>query len=162
MKPNTGSPQAIAALTRRVATEEAAAVQSAPRALLEQPALRAGLTRRGWFSARVDRAPVFDKATVLHAFYQAGCFPAYFGFNWDALADLLSELSWLEAQERPAAGIAFILAHSQVLAQRAPEVYTTLLALVTEAAAARRAAGRPPLVLVLEQVAGAETPPSEE
>ena len=37
----------------------------------------------------VDRAPVFDKATLLHALYQALQLPAWFGFNWDALQDAL-------------------------------------------------------------------------
>ncbi len=35
----------------------------------------------------VDRAPVFDKATLLHALYQALQLPAWFGFNWDALEE---------------------------------------------------------------------------
>ena len=37
----------------------------------------------------VDRAPVFDKATLLHALYQSLQLPAWFGFNWDALQDAL-------------------------------------------------------------------------
>jgi RNAse (barnase) inhibitor barstar len=37
----------------------------------------------------VDRAPVFDKATLLHALYQSLQLPAWFGFNWDALQDSL-------------------------------------------------------------------------
>ncbi len=151
MKPITTSPQAIAVLVRRLTTVGGPAVTQAPRVLLESNALAGALARRGWFAARVDRAPLFDKATVLHGFYQAGCFPAYFGFNWDALADLLSDLSWLQAQDREPAGFAFLLAHSQVLAERAPEALTTLTDLVTDVAATRLAAGRAPLILVLEQ-----------
>ncbi len=153
MNPNTTSPHALAAFVRRVTAPATAAICTAPRAMLTQPALQTGLTRRGWFAARVDRAPVFDKETVLHAFYQAGCFPAYFGFNWDALADVLADLSWLQAQERPAEGCVFILAHSQVLARRAPDVHATLVDLIRDVAATRRASGRPPLVLLLEQTA---------
>ncbi len=40
----------------------------------------------------IDRAPVFDKVTVLHALYQGCRLPATFGFNWDALIDSLSSL----------------------------------------------------------------------
>lgn len=159
MNPNATSPHALAALVRRVVAADTAAIYTAPRAMLTQPALLSGLTRRGWFAARVDRAPVFNKETVLHAFYQAGCFPAYFGFNWDALADVLADLSWLRAQERPAEGCVFILAHIQVLAQRAPDVHTVLVDLIRDVAATRRAAGLPPLVLLLEQAAA--TPQSE-
>lgn len=150
MNPNTTSPHALAALVRRVTASTTPAICTAPRAVLTQPALQTGLARRGWYAARVDRAPVFNKETVLHAFYQAGCFPAYFGFNWDALADVLADLSWLHAQERPAEGCVFLLAHSQVLAQRAPDVHMTLVDLIRDVAATRRAAGRPPLVLLLE------------
>ena len=41
----------------------------------------------------VDRAPVFDKTTLLHALYQSLQLPGWFGFNWDALADALGELA---------------------------------------------------------------------
>jgi hypothetical protein len=42
--------------------------------------------------ARVDlRKPVFD------AFSQALAFPDWFGWNWDALEDCLTDLSWHEA-----------------------------------------------------------------
>jgi RNAse (barnase) inhibitor barstar len=37
----------------------------------------------------VDRAPVYDKVTLLHALYQALSLPGHFGFNWDALEDAL-------------------------------------------------------------------------
>ena len=40
----------------------------------------------------VDRAPVFDKMTLLHALYQALQLPAWFGFNWDALEDCLHDV----------------------------------------------------------------------
>ena len=60
--------------------ERAAAVQS----VLQK------LQSEGVEGIWVDRAPVFDKATLLHALYQALQLPAWFGFNWDALADTLS------------------------------------------------------------------------
>lgn len=50
------------------------------------------LNASGFHAVRVDRAPVFDKDTLLHALYQALELPAWFGFNLDALADALSEL----------------------------------------------------------------------
>ncbi len=37
----------------------------------------------------VDRAPVFDKTSLLHAIYQAIPLTGDFGFNWDALEDSL-------------------------------------------------------------------------
>ena len=44
---------------------------------LVDPGLRNALRNAGWFVSVVDRAPVFDKDTLLHAFYQAGQFPGY-------------------------------------------------------------------------------------
>jgi RNAse (barnase) inhibitor barstar len=43
----------------------------------------------GFDAVWVDRAPVFDKTTLLHALYQALPLTADFGFNWDALEDAL-------------------------------------------------------------------------
>ncbi|MEO5511630.1 MAG: barstar family protein [Longimicrobiales bacterium] len=37
----------------------------------------------------VDRAPVFDKTSLMHALYQSLQLTADFGFNWDALEDAL-------------------------------------------------------------------------
>jgi|SRR6266850_1056473 len=40
-----------------------------------------------------------DKAGLLSQYERAGKFPSYFGRNWDALSDLLRDLSWI-AEER--------------------------------------------------------------
>ena len=49
----------------------------------------AALQAEGFDAVWVDRAPVFDKVSLLHALYQSIPLPAYFGFNWDALQDAL-------------------------------------------------------------------------
>lgn len=49
----------------------------------------ARLRARGLDAVWVDRAPVFSKATLLHALYQSLALTADFGFNWDALEDAL-------------------------------------------------------------------------
>jgi hypothetical protein len=108
---------------------------------LTSPALRAALHGAGWFETRLDRAPVVDKGTLLHALYQCGEYPAGFGFNWDALLDALRDLSWLE----PASGVAMVWRHPGVLATRAPDVAATFREIVEEAAAHRAAHGYPPL-----------------
>lgn len=150
MNPFTVSPQALSGLARKIADPMTGPLGFAQRALLEQPALLTLLNRRGWYAARVDRATIFNKETVLHALYQAGCFPAFFGFNWDALGDVLTDLSWLRVQEREPAGFVFVVARSQILALRAPKVHATLCDVFRDAAQARRDGGRPPLVLALE------------
>jgi RNAse (barnase) inhibitor barstar len=52
-------------------------------------AVLARLRADGIDAVWVDRAPVFDKETLLHALYQSLQLPAWFGFNWDALQDAL-------------------------------------------------------------------------
>jgi len=58
------------------------------------------LNAAGYEAVRVDRAPVFDKDTLLHALYQALELPAWFGFNLDALADALASLEPKQGRRR--------------------------------------------------------------
>lgn len=46
--------------------------------------------------ARVDLPAAADKAAVLEAIARAMTFPEWFGANWDALEDCLTDLSWRE------------------------------------------------------------------
>jgi hypothetical protein len=47
--------------------------------------------------ARIALAPGAGKAEMLAAFARALDFPAWFGGNWDALEDCLTDLSWSDA-----------------------------------------------------------------
>lgn len=47
--------------------------------------------------ARVELAGAADKAAVLRAIGRGMAFPAWFGGNWDALEDCLTDLSWRDA-----------------------------------------------------------------
>ncbi|HEX6499317.1 MAG TPA: barstar family protein [Micromonosporaceae bacterium] len=49
----------------------------------------------GWAVAVLDGAGIATKAALLSAVGGALSFPAWYGGNWDALADCLSDLSWL-------------------------------------------------------------------
>ena len=118
---------------------------TAPPDLVESRALRHALAAAGWRVLVLDRAPVVDKATLLHACYQSGEYPAGFGFNWDALTDALRDLSWLE----PAAGVALLWRHPDVLESRDPATAATFRDVVEEAAGERAAAGYPWLRVVL-------------
>jgi len=60
--------------------------------LVEQRAAAAGL-----HYVRVDLRRARTKAALLQALGRALEFPEWFGENWDALADCLADLSWLEA-----------------------------------------------------------------
>jgi hypothetical protein len=129
-------------IVRECADPDAPVRIEAPRQHLASRALRAALRNAGWYAATLDRAPVISKETLLHALYQSGEYPGSFGFNWDALADALTDYSWLDhSRATPYAGIALIWRNPAVLEQRAPEVYDTFLELLDEAAEKRAAAG---------------------
>jgi RNAse (barnase) inhibitor barstar len=98
--------------------------------------LRARLEEAGVEVVRVDRAPVLSKETLLHAIYQACQLPAWFGFNWDALVDALSD--WGEG---PGTRL-LLFGDFDLLEQRAPEVARTFLDVVRQARDERRASLR--------------------
>jgi RNAse (barnase) inhibitor barstar len=98
--------------------------------LEESPPLGDLMSVLGFEGCRVallDRAPVFDKETLLHGIYQACAFPAYFGFNWDALSDALVECA--SADARP---LVLIVRDLALLRMRAPEVAQTFLDVVAD------------------------------
>jgi RNAse (barnase) inhibitor barstar len=86
------------------------------------------LNASGFHAVRVDRAPVFDKDTLMHALYQALELPAWFGFNLDALADALNALE-------PKQGQRWVLVFQDftVLEDADPELAETFCELIDEA-----------------------------
>ncbi len=79
-------------LEGRVANGTVAFVGTEPVADL---AARAGAA--GWRLFHVDVSAATGKDDVLDAWRSAADFPGWFGGNWDALADSLSDLSWIHA-----------------------------------------------------------------
>jgi RNAse (barnase) inhibitor barstar len=69
---------------------------------------------------------VHTKRRLLSVLARELAFPAYFGANWDALADCLTDLSWA-----PAEGYAILLSRLTGLAQ---QDYFTALDVLEEAA----------------------------
>lgn len=44
----------------------------------------------------LDGEKLKNKEQLLRALKEGLCFPDYFGFNWDALQDCITDLSWLQ------------------------------------------------------------------
>ena len=78
----------------------------------------------------VDLADCRDKGDLLDRTSKALAFPAWFGGNWDAWFDCLTDLSW----QPPAAGYVLLLRHALGLQQAAPEALDTALAILEDAA----------------------------
>lgn len=135
---------ALDELVAAIGGDAGEAVLQAPVSLAEPLAAR--LREQGFFVALLDGAPVFGEETLFRALHQRCGFPAYFGFNWDALLDCLSDWSW-----EPAQGYVLLFRDLDLLEHRAPAVAETLLEIVREARAERGA----PLRLV-RLVPGAE------
>lgn len=94
-----------------------------------------------WFD--IDLAPVRTKAQLLGAFAAAGDFPPTFGCNWDALADVLQDLSW-----RRATGYVLHLRQSAPAVFALGADWQTLLEVLAESAMYWKDRGKPFIALV--------------
>ncbi len=72
---------------------------------------------------------VRNKHELLERFARDLAFPDWFGSNWDALQDCLTDLSWL-----PAPGYVFVLAHCDEFREAAPDDFRILTQVLTAAA----------------------------
>ncbi|WP_341647529.1 barstar family protein [Thauera humireducens] len=84
---------------------------------------------------RVELADCTDKAGLLRRFAEAFRFPDWFGHNWDALADCLTDLSWL-----PAPAYRVVLCNPRPCARRTPTCWPPH----STSSTTRRAAGLRP------------------
>jgi hypothetical protein len=99
----------------------------------------------------IDLSRVDSKPDLLEAFARAGGFPVTFGRNWDALADALQDLSWLQP-----GGCVLDLRDASHAARVLGAEWATLLQVLTASAAYWKDRGRPFVVFIED---GAELPP---
>ena len=92
---------------------------------------------------RVNLAQDTDKDAFLEVVGQALSFPEWYGRNWDALADCLTDLSWMAAD-----GYVIVLEHSDAFAQAAPADFAMALSIFQDAADTWREDGVPFWTLV--------------
>ena len=94
------------------------------------PELIDAAERAGLRVARLALADTHDKPTLLALFAAAMAFPDGLGGNWDALADALGDLSWLDT-----GGHVLVLDGTADLEKADHEVLDTALDILAEAAA---------------------------
>jgi len=83
----------------------------------------------GLVSARIDLEGCADKAEFLRRVALGLRFPAWFGHNWDALSDCLSDLSWM-----PGKGYVLIFEHADRFRMAAEGEFVTALDIFEDAA----------------------------
>lgn len=92
---------------------------------------------------RIDFDGCTDKADALARIARALDFPEWFGGNWDALADCLSDLSW-----RPAEGYVLLLEHVAAWRKQDPQDFDIAIDIFIEAAVGWAKMRRPFWVLM--------------
>jgi RNAse (barnase) inhibitor barstar len=92
---------------------------------------------------RLDLKNVAGKAGLLSRIAKEFNFPHWFGKNWDALNDCLSDLSWLDGN-----GWVIILESAKDFAEKEPEVFRTAVEVFQAVSDYWREAGKPFWVFV--------------
>jgi len=70
-------------------------------------------------------------------------FPEYFGDNWDAFEDCLTDLSWVEAS-----GYVVLYDHTDTFSEHAPQHFDTVIEIFKESAEFWHGQGKPMIVLL--------------
>lgn len=91
----------------------------------------------------VDGTAMHDKATLLAELARAFALPDWFGQNWDALADCLTDLSWKEAD-----GFVVLWRNAAPVARQLPDALAAALDVMRDAADCWRNDGLPFWVLL--------------
>jgi hypothetical protein len=103
----------------------------------------AAVSDHGWQDFYLDGSVVFDKESFLQAGAEAMHFPAYFGHNWDAFEECVTELTW-----RPASGYVLLYDKMARLANGDPQAWTTAQSILEDAIDYWQAASVPFYVLL--------------
>jgi RNAse (barnase) inhibitor barstar len=105
------------------------AVRALPIAPTDADVLCAAAGERGYSCAQADLAGCADKDTFLSRIAEALEFPDWFGRNWDAFFDCLTDLSWL-----PSRGHVLVLLNAAKMQEHAPETLETAMLIMRDAA----------------------------
>lgn len=98
----------------------------------------------GWRPIELDGRGITGKEAFLRRCAEVFSFPEWFGENWDALEDSLTDLAWLPAQ----AGYLVVYAAWDDLAEADPGSFRTALDIFAEAVESWRDSATPMAVLL--------------
>lgn len=90
-------------------------------------AINRELTTDGWYFHLLDGGRAIDRSAFFDEFARLLRFPGWFGRNWDAFADCLSDLSWL-----PAGGHVVLWERYGALARNDPSAWDTAREILAE------------------------------
>lgn len=82
----------------------------------------------GFVLFEIDARAIVTVPTLMDAFADAMNFPAYFGRNWDALRDCMTDLSWYKAS-----GYALVLSYADSLSIFGQEDFSAVLGVIEAA-----------------------------
>ena len=102
---------------------------------------------------RIDLSDVADKAALLARLAESLTFPEWFGGNWDALEDCLTDLSW-----RKGARHVLLIERFEALRAKGSDDFGTLLDVVEASAAYWRERGRPFFAVLVDPVRALSLP----
>ena len=97
----------------------------------------------GWPAAIWMAAASSTNGSLLEETAKAMAFPDYFGHNWDALEECMTELTWIEGE-----GCVLLYDHVALLVAQHAEVWATFYAILQSAVAYWQERSRPFSVLL--------------
>jgi len=103
--------------------------------------------------ARIDLAGASDKERLLAQIASALAFPHWFGRNWDALEDCLSDLAW-----RGGTGHVLLIEGFEDMRARQPHDFGVLLDILASSARYWHERGRPFIVAFVDRAGGLALP----
>ncbi|HET6214125.1 MAG TPA: barstar family protein [Micromonosporaceae bacterium] len=115
--------------------------------------VRRELVAAGWGVYPLDGRGITGAGQLFDKCSAALAFPAWFGHNWDALADCLGDLGWL-----PAAGHVLLWEQYGVLARSDPKAWRLAYEVLTAAIEVRRDTNAAPLYVLLRGAGPQEQP----
>lgn len=122
---------------------------------LDPSPIAAFCAKRRWAFFLLDCKEVKTKAQFLRAAARALRFPDYFGENWDAFADCLTDLGWIEER-----GFVVFLKSFDAAASAVPKDMATALEIFQDAASYWNAQRVPFLALIQGRFPASEELPT--